>query len=93
MKTLARLSTRGTGNDGTKTVDLILGVGFKENSLKPNFVYEIQEILGELVIKEIGPSALKYEGWAHCITEILEIDQYKKACFFTDAELIKAFSK
>lgn len=63
MKKIARLVVRGADeNDG-----LILGVGVRgsitENGpLKPGTVYEIEEILGELVLKEVGPSAVKNDS-------------------------------
>ena len=61
MRTLARLATRGSGPDGKDTVDLILGVGMKDNTLKPDTIYEIREIMDDLVLIEIGPSAARSE--------------------------------
>ncbi len=58
-RVLARLSTRGSGRKGTDTVELILGIGFKGNNLKPDTIYEIQEVLGVLSIVEVGPSAMR----------------------------------
>ena len=60
MRTLARLATRGSGPDGKDTVDLILGVGMRDNTLKPDTIYEIREIMDDLVLKSpsrIGKSA------------------------------------
>ncbi len=57
MKTLARLVTR-SGEQNSK-VDLVLGMAMKsENTLKPNTIYEIREVMGELMVVEIGESAI-----------------------------------
>lgn len=61
MKTLARFATRGSGKDSQGTVDLILGAGMKDNTLKPDTIYEIVDILGTLSVVEIGPSAARTE--------------------------------
>lgn len=56
IRPLARLWVRGCDpNDG-----IILGVTFKRtrNSLKANHVYELREVLGEIVLKDLGPSWL-----------------------------------
>ena len=56
MKSVARIVTRDSENpnDG-----LIIGIRLDPGALKQGRVYEISEILGELVIKDIGPSAVK----------------------------------
>lgn len=62
INTIARFATRGTELDGTGAVDLILGAAMKTNNvLKPNTIYEIREILGSLVVVEIGLSAAVVE--------------------------------
>jgi hypothetical protein len=38
---------------------VILGVSFNAGVFKPGFVYEIQTILGQIMIKEIGESSCK----------------------------------
>jgi hypothetical protein len=73
IKPLARLVFRGSGkNDG-----LIIGSSIKEhNFFKPNTVYELREVLGEVVIKEVGPSWLgdrKRQEWSRTIGDILDI--------------------
>lgn len=44
--------------------DLILGAMTKSQNglLKPGMIYEIVDVLGELVLKEIGPAAIKAGG-------------------------------
>lgn len=59
MQTLARLATRGSGPDGKDTVDLIVGAGMKDNTLKPDTIYEIHDVFGTLMLIEIGPSAAR----------------------------------
>lgn len=39
---------------------LILGCSFNTGVLKPGFVYEIQELLGQIIIREIGESSCGY---------------------------------
>ena len=72
MVTIARFATRHIDNKPDE-VDLFLGVMFKEKSkyLQPDSVYEIQECLGELVIKRIGNSAIPTE-WNKDISTILD---------------------
>ena len=71
--TIARFGTR----DGKRTgsVDLILGLTVFEGKygkqLKPNHVYEIREILGELVIIEVGPCQ-QPNAWHRTIGDIIE---------------------
>jgi hypothetical protein len=60
MKTLARFVIRPADSQYSKG-DLILGAMFKEqdtNLLKPNYVYEIREILDTLTIVNMGESAM-----------------------------------
>jgi hypothetical protein len=58
-----------------KDKGLILGKSFGD-LLKPDTVYQIDEILDELVIREIGPSAIATEGhrpnWNHDANTIVE---------------------
>lgn len=58
MNTIGRLVTRPANDEKTQT-DIFVGVLSKSQTfLKPDTVYEIQEILGQLIIKEVGPSIL-----------------------------------
>jgi|SRR4051812_19517853 hypothetical protein len=57
MKTIGRVATRGAGTDGEGTVDLIIGAGFKDGTLKPNHIYEIREFDGALTLVDMGRSA------------------------------------
>jgi hypothetical protein len=94
MKSVARIVTRDSENpnDG-----LIIGIRLGPGALKQGRVYEISEILGELVIKDMGPSAIKstmpeYEGlgysldvcWGNSVDHILRCDGKWK--YMTEAE-------
>lgn len=57
MKAVARFITRGSGDNGEGTVDLILGAGLKNGILEPNSVYEIREFDGTLTIRKVGAMA------------------------------------
>jgi hypothetical protein len=81
MKTLARLVIRKTSD---KDGGLILGMLFKNamSKLKVNTIYELQEVLGELSIKELGPSAIgdtRRESllsgicWCNDITTVVDV--------------------
>jgi hypothetical protein len=61
-----------------KDAGLILGKSFGD-LLKPDTVYQIEEILGELIIREIGPSEIatraaekRYPNWNHDANTIVE---------------------
>lgn len=71
MKIIARFATRGDGPDGTTgTVNLVLGCGYKGNTLKPNTIYEIREIMGELTVVEIGPGAARTKEIPHNLWDL-----------------------
>lgn len=63
--------------------DIILGVMYNsdaaQNQLKPNVIYEIQDIMGELVVVEVGDSELKLEvnrtgvTWNHAVGDIIDV--------------------
>lgn len=58
IKAVGRFIHRGSGpNDG-----MIIGSAFKNNPFKPNTLYEIVDVLGELVIREVGESIVAGEG-------------------------------
>lgn len=73
IKPIARLVFRGSD----KKDGLILGVSLKGHKFfKPNTVYELREVLGEITIKEVGKSWLGANGrkeWARTIGDIVEI--------------------
>jgi hypothetical protein len=78
MTTVARLTIRPT-SDGEG--DLILGNMYKTQGsvLKPGRIYEIRECLGELLIVDVGPSAIKAKaqgrlgvGWENSVNDILQ---------------------
>lgn len=58
MKTVARFTTRHVDGKPGET-DLFLGVMMKACSkvLKPDTIYEIRDVLGELMIVPVGPVA------------------------------------
>jgi hypothetical protein len=80
MNTIARFTIRPT-DETSQEGDLILGGLFKRGQnqgLVPGKIYEIQNVLGELVIVDIGDSAIKlYErtfvnvNWALSINSVL----------------------
>lgn len=55
MKKLARFVIRPGPK---KKAEIILGADLSEGVLKRNVIYEIREVLGELMIEEVGPCAL-----------------------------------
>jgi hypothetical protein len=93
-KAVGRFIHRGSGpNDG-----LILGAAFKNNPFKPNTLYEIVDILGELVIREVGESIIAGEGetyhdspvqhtWGTSIEHV--INEQGKHLFLSREELAK----
>lgn len=76
MKTVARIITRGTGEDGQGTVDLVLGLGMKRGGLKPNTIYEIVDVMGdgELTISEVGPMARDVKMWFKSADDIIDTE-------------------
>ena len=98
MTEIGRIVTRSQKEDGK--VDLLLGLAFKgEQILKPNTVYAIRECLGELLLIDLGASAIKDPkepspinvSWAHTATEI---HTYSSGVFIlTDAEACKISNK
>ena len=85
MKEIARFVTRPSKN-GCDSPNLGI-IFFNKNNkeIKANRVYEIAEISGELVIKDIGPCILgmtvseSVDGveacWGNCISHILNVCQ------------------
>jgi hypothetical protein len=87
---LARLVTRTSNDEGTKT-DLIIGsVLPNQNKLKPNTVYEIQEcfLSGDLILKEVGESVMNQDipawNWSFTLGDI--ISTVGKYLFWTKNE-------
>lgn len=84
MKPIARFVTRPHNDTDASQIDLILGNVFKgKNPLKPGHVYQIEEYLGDLVIKDKGEAAIKMKlansigvCWGHSINEIVESGNY-----------------
>lgn len=76
---IARLVIRDSGP--ADTTGLFVGALFKnQKRLKPGRVYEIVEIMGEITIREVGPSivgttiknSLVPATWSHAIGTILD---------------------
>ena len=55
---IGRFVTRGT-SDGR--VDLALFFATKDSELKPNTVYELFSVDGEVTVREVGPSIMRHE--------------------------------
>ena len=58
FKRIGRIIIRPDENG--KDDKLILGCSFNSGILKPGFVYEIQEVFGQIMIREIGESSCKF---------------------------------
>lgn len=77
MRRIARIVTRPNGEK--KEPDIIIGVCSKNSGLKGNMVYELQEIFGEIIFKEIGESWMTpnynheagTDGWSSDIGSIM----------------------
>ena len=63
FETHARFVTRGTDGD-SGDVDLLIGTSFKGSCLKPNTVYSIKDIMGQLTLVEEGVSHLTKRDWS-----------------------------
>ena len=82
FKTIARFTTRPSATGSTKP-DLGLICCFKNNDvIKANHVYEIKEIMGELMIVDLGEGAMLGEtpkkryglpSWSQDISSILDM--------------------
>lgn len=77
IRPVGRFIHRGCDeNDG-----LLIGAAFKGNTFKPNTVYEIVDVLGELTIREVGLSFIRNmneprhgrvgETWGSSIEQIM----------------------
>jgi hypothetical protein len=88
---IARFITRKENN----RITLILGSVFNsQDILKGDHVYQIEECLGELIIKDMGPSFLNSEpNYTHCPTWNWSVDQIlsvnDKRIWLTKDESIK----
>jgi hypothetical protein len=76
VRPVARLAVRPADDATEGSANLLVGFCLKGNEFKPNHVYEIQDILGELVIKDLGPSinasAIPPDSaWNHTVSEIV----------------------
>lgn len=76
MNFIGRLVTRGHKNK----VDLMIGmVDKKQTFFKPNHIYQLEEVLGEIIIKDMGPSAIQDKqgllnvGWFSDISHIVSV--------------------
>lgn len=86
MRTVARIATRHVDHQPGQT-DLFLGVMMKQASdvLKPDWVYELKEVLGELILVPVGPSAHPH-AWNHSVNEVLE--SHRADVFCTESERV-----
>jgi hypothetical protein len=85
MRRICRLVVRDTDdpNDG-----LIIGAKLKgtDNPLEPGDVWEIREILGELVLKKIGKSHIPARGEYSWNVDISDLLLYEKQYLFLTKE-------
>jgi hypothetical protein len=71
VKTQARFIVRPADEEG-KQGDLMVGSLFKGASeLKPNYIYEIVEIMGVLTLKELGESSMTKNAWMREYAELM----------------------
>lgn len=79
MNKVARFTLRPNDDKA----DLILGVMFSspdaQKHLKAEKIYEIVEIMGELMIREVGPAALKLKD------SMLDVSWYTDINYILDA--------
>lgn len=73
---LGRFVTRGR-DDGR--VDLALFLPVKDSGLKPNTVYELYRLAGEVFLQELGPSIMQHASAA---------DRHGMPCWGQDVSLI-----
>ena len=59
FKVVGRFVTRP--NPDSNYPDMMIGVFVKNNSMKANYVYELREVFGELLLREVG------ESWMTCL--------------------------
>lgn len=96
MKPLARFVIR-PANDEETAGDLILGIMFRSQNpdlLKPGRVYQIEECLGILMIKDVGPSAIAMRredsligvAWVNSVEQVIRDAQ--KYLVMTRGEVI-----
>lgn len=78
---VARFVTRGTGIKGEGRVDIFIGAAFKgQKILKPNHVYQLTEFDGEIMLRDMGPSAIHSQSdksllpanWNHGVSAVME---------------------
>lgn len=87
MKTIARFVTRPSEPSKEGSVpDMIIGSCFRnQNALKSNTVYEIVDIFGELMLREVGKSCLNNKAWNSDINHI--ITTYQNHLVLTQSEV------
>ncbi len=80
--------------DDAATMPMI-GKVIRPDALKPDHIYQIEEWVGELVIRDLGPSAIASEPlWAGAPTwgyDFNWIFQHYKEFIMTKVEYLKAF--
>jgi hypothetical protein len=86
---VARIITRGDANGH---VDLLLGAAFKDQQVfKPNRVYELVEVFGEIIIRDIGTCIIENDAswsavanWGQGVNRLL--DEQGTALYLTQEE-------
>lgn len=87
LGTIARFATRPIDGKPDQS-DLFVGIMLKHQgpALRPGFVYEIQNVLDELVIVPVGPSA-EPSAWNHTVNEV--ITSHREEVFCTTNEVAR----
>jgi hypothetical protein len=86
MKPLARIVFRENGD--INQPDLIIGTCFiNQDVFKANEVWQIEEVLGEIILKKVGKSIINSGAqsytWGRSVNDLLRIG---KTIFLTDKE-------
>lgn len=78
MHKIARFTIRPEGDKGSIILGAMFNLPSAQQALKAGIIYEIREIMGELVVVEIGESELQLDAnrtsvsWNHSVNDILE---------------------
>jgi len=99
MKPIARFVIRPDENKAGGR--LMLGIDIAQvSSLKPNTIYQIEDILGELVIREVGQAVIGKDGnelpycnWGHAINDVLQFGDGKHLLTIEEARSIACIEK
>lgn len=69
---------------------LVIGLCFKGHGLKTGHVYEVEEVLGELMVREVGPSCVPKKGNPSWQSEIgVMVDLMEREFILTKEEFAR----